>query len=43
MSGGFALTWSGVTARRMAGHALAEPATGLGLADMAGVLGGVHA
>jgi len=38
-----ALTWSGVTARRMARHALAEPATDLGPADIAGLLCGVHA
>ena len=38
-----ALTWSGVTARRMARHALAEPATGLGPAAIAGVLCGAHA
>src|SRR5205085_9907121 len=37
------LTWSGVTARRMARHALAEPATDLGTADIAGVLCGAHA
>jgi len=37
------LTWSGVTARRMARHALAEPAVGLGPAGVAGVLCGVHA
>jgi hypothetical protein len=37
------LTWSGVTARRMARHALAEPAAGLGPAGIAGVLCGVHA
>ena len=38
-----ALTWSGVTARRMARHALAKPAAGLGPADIAGVLCGAHA
>ncbi|MGH3153534.1 MAG: winged helix DNA-binding domain-containing protein [Streptosporangiaceae bacterium] len=38
-----ALTWEGVTARRMARHALAEPATGLGPADIAGLLCGAHA
>src|SRR6516162_2215259 len=38
-----ALTWSGVTARRMARHALAEPATNLSAADIAGVLCGAHA
>jgi hypothetical protein len=38
-----ALTWRGVTARRMARHALAEPATGLGPAGIAGVLCGAHA
>jgi len=37
------LTWSDVTARRMARHALAEPATDLGPADIAGVLCGAHA
>jgi len=38
-----ALTWSGVTARRMARHALAEPATDRGPADVAGMLCGAHA
>jgi hypothetical protein len=38
-----ALTWSGVTARRMARHALAEPAVDLGPAGIAGVLCGAHA
>jgi hypothetical protein len=38
-----ALTWSGVIARRMARHALTEPATDLGPADIAGVLCGAHA
>ena len=38
-----ALTWRGVTARRMARHALAEPAAGLGPAGVAGVLCGAHA
>jgi Winged helix DNA-binding domain len=37
------LTWSGVTARRMARHALAEPAADLRPADVAGLLCGVHA
>src|SRR6516164_8169995 len=37
------LTWGGVTARRMARHALAEPATDLGPAGIAGVLCGAHA
>jgi hypothetical protein len=37
------LTWSGVTARRMSRQALSEPATGLGPADIAGVLCGAHA
>jgi hypothetical protein len=37
------LTWSGVTARRMARHALTEPATNLSPADIAGVLCGAHA
>ena len=38
-----ALTWSGVTARRMARHALAARATDLGPADVAGVICGAHA
>jgi len=38
-----ALTWSGVTARRMARHALTEPAGDLGPADVAGLLCGAHA
>ena len=38
-----ALTWSGVTARRTARHALAEPATDLRPAGIAGVLCGAHA
>jgi winged helix DNA-binding protein len=38
-----AMTWSGVTARRMARHALAEPAADRSLADIAGALCGVHA
>ena len=38
-----ALTWSGVTARRMARHGLAEPAADLGPAGIAGVLCGAHA
>jgi len=37
------MTWSGVTARRMARHALAEPAADLRPADVAGVLCGAHA
>ncbi|MGH3176525.1 MAG: DNA glycosylase AlkZ-like family protein, partial [Streptosporangiaceae bacterium] len=37
------LTWSGVTARRMARHALAEPATSLAPDDVAGLLCGAHA
>ncbi len=37
------LTWSGVTARRMERHALTEPATDLGPADIARVLCGAHA
>jgi hypothetical protein len=37
------LTWSGVTARRMARQALTEPAWDLGPADIAGVLCGAHA
>ena len=37
------LTWSGVTARRMARHALAEPAADLGPAGVAGLLCGAHA
>ena len=38
-----ALTWSGVTARRMARHALAEPATDLDPAAVAARLCGAHA
>ncbi|HEV2929536.1 MAG TPA: winged helix DNA-binding domain-containing protein, partial [Propionibacteriaceae bacterium] len=37
------LSWNGVTARRMARHALTEPASDLGPADIAGVLCGAHA
>jgi hypothetical protein len=37
------LTWSGVTARRMARHALAEPAAHLDPAGIAAVLCGAHA
>jgi hypothetical protein len=37
------LSWSGVTARRMARHALTEPATDLDPAEIAGVLCGAHA
>jgi hypothetical protein len=37
------LSWSGVTARRMARHALTEPARDLGPAEVAGVLCGAHA
>jgi len=37
------LTWSEVTARRMARHALTEPATNLGAAGVAGVICGAHA
>jgi hypothetical protein len=37
------LTWSGVTAWRMARHALTDPATDLGAADIASVLCGAHA
>jgi DNA glycosylase AlkZ-like len=37
------LTWSGVTARRMARNALTEPAIDLGPADIAGLLCGAHA
>ena len=37
------LSWSGVTARRMARHALTEPATDLGPAEVAGLLCGAHA
>jgi hypothetical protein len=37
------LTWSRVTARRMARHALTEPATELGPAGIARVLSGAHA
>jgi Winged helix DNA-binding domain len=38
-----AMTWRGVTARRMARHALAEPATDAGPAEIASVLCGAHA
>jgi winged helix DNA-binding protein len=38
-----ALTWRGVTARRMVRHALAEPAAGLSPADIVGALCGAHA
>jgi winged helix DNA-binding protein len=38
-----ALTWTEVTARRMARHALTEAATGLGPAGVAGLLCGAHA
>jgi hypothetical protein len=38
-----AFTWSGVTARRMARHLLAEPGAGLDPAGIAGVLCGAHA
>jgi hypothetical protein len=38
-----ALTWRGVTARRMARHALTEPATGMGPAGIAAVLCAAHA
>jgi len=37
------MTWSGVTARRMARHALTEPAANLRPADIAGMLCGAHA
>jgi hypothetical protein len=37
------LSWSGVTSRRMARHALTEPASDLGPAEVAGVLCGAHA
>jgi hypothetical protein len=37
------LSWSGVTARRMARQALTVPATGMGPAEIAGVLCGAHA
>jgi len=37
------LTWNGVTARRMARNGLTEPATDLGLADIARVMCGAHA
>jgi len=43
MTGKPILTWSGVTARRMARHALTAPAADLGPADVAGVLCGAHA
>jgi Winged helix DNA-binding domain len=38
-----ALTWEGVTARRMARHALIEPVTDMDPADIARVLCGAHA
>ena len=38
-----ALTWGGVVGRRMERHALAEPATGVGPAEIASVLCGAHA
>jgi hypothetical protein len=38
-----AVTWSGVTARRMARHALAVPASDRRPADIAGALCGAHA
>ncbi|MGH8834874.1 MAG: winged helix DNA-binding domain-containing protein [Actinomycetes bacterium] len=37
------LSWEGVAARRMARHALTEPATDLSPAEIAGVLCGAHA
>ena len=37
------LTWTGVTARRMARHALTAPATDLDAAEIAGVMCGAHA
>jgi hypothetical protein len=37
------LTWGRVTARRMARHALTEPAADVGPADIAGLLCGAHA
>jgi Winged helix DNA-binding domain len=37
------LTWGGVTARRMARHALTEPAADLGPAGVAGLMCGTHA
>lgn len=43
MTAPVALTWEGVTARRMARHALAEPATDATPAGIARVLCGVHA
>jgi hypothetical protein len=38
-----AVTWNGVTARRMIRHALHEPASGVGPAHIASVLCGAHA
>jgi hypothetical protein len=38
-----ALTWEGVTARRMERQALIKPATGVGPADIASVMCGAHA
>jgi DNA glycosylase AlkZ-like len=43
VTGPAALTWSGITARRMARHALAEPAADLRPDAIAGVLCGAHA
>jgi len=37
------LTWSEATARRMARHALTEPATNLDVAGVAGAICGAHA
>jgi hypothetical protein len=37
------LTWTAVTARRLARHALIEPATDVGAADIASVMCGAHA
>lgn len=42
-NGATSLTWTGVTARRMARHALTEPAADLDPAGVAGVLCGAHA
>jgi len=43
MTSARSLTWTGVTARRMARHALTEPAADLGPAEIAAVLCGAHA
>ena len=37
------MSWSGVTARRMARNALTDPATEVGPAEIAGLMCGAHA